>query len=139
MTYFATLVQCGERLRDFVRIHQRVRAVDQQQIDRIRRQIAQRLLSAMNDMVTIGNVVTKRMLWLGGGGNTALGDNLHALAQMRRQLQRFAKRCFALIASIDIRVIDGRHAEIQVLLNKTHQLARGHVPVHQTPVAHHET
>ena len=36
-------------------------------------------------------------------------------------------------------MVHGGHAEIQMLFNKTDQLAGGHIPVHQSPVAHHKT
>jgi hypothetical protein len=58
---------------------------------------------------------------------------------MRSQLQRLAKRRFTLVSTVDIGVIDGGDAQIQMLFNKADQLARGHIPVHQAPVPHHKT
>ena len=90
-------------------------------------------------MRAVSDVMPKRMLRFCCGGNTAFGHNLHTFTQRRRTLQRFAKGSLALIAAINISVIDGGDPEIEMLFNEACQLKRGHIPVHQTPVAHDKT
>ena len=90
-------------------------------------------------MIAVGDVVADGIFGAGFSGNPTLADDFHATAQMRSLLQRFAKSRFALIIAVNIRVIDGSHAQIQVLLNKADPLVHGHIPVHQTPVAHNKT
>jgi hypothetical protein len=123
VTNFAAVVQGEEGFRHLIGIHQRIRPVDQQQIEMVGRQIAQRLLGAEHDMVAVGNIVADGVFSARFGGNPAFADNFHPATQMRRQLQRFAKGRLALIIAVNIGVIDGGNAQIQVLLNKADQLA----------------
>lgn len=110
MTYFAAVMQREEGFSHLVRVHQRIRPVDQQQIEMVRRQITQRLLSAEHDVVPVGNVVTDGVFSARPGGNAAFADNFHSATQMRRQLQGFTKSGLALVITIDIGVIDGGNA-----------------------------
>ncbi len=110
MTYLAAVVQREEGFSHLVGVHQRIRPVDQQQIEMVRCQVAQRLLSAEHDVVPVGNVVTDGVFSARPGGNAAFADNLHPATQMRRQLQGFTKGGFTLVIAIDIGVIDGGNA-----------------------------
>ena len=83
--------------------------------------------------------MTNDVFFTRGRRDTAFTDDFHPFTQVRCQFQRLAKRRFALIATINISMVHGGHAEIQMLFNKTDQLAGGHIPVHQSPVAHHKT
>ncbi len=84
--------------------------MDQQQIEMVRRQITQRLLSAQHDVVAVGDIVADGVFSPRPGGDAAFADNFHAITQMRRQLQRFAKGSLTLIIAIDIGVIDSGYA-----------------------------
>ncbi|MNE48965.1 hypothetical protein D3C80_1434570 [compost metagenome] len=77
VTHFTALVQVEERSGNFIRIHQRVRAVDQQQIKAVSCQIHQRLLGTFNDVIAISDVMTQRMVRIRRGGDAAFSDNLH--------------------------------------------------------------
>ena len=57
--------------------------MDQQQVQMVGAELAQRGLGAGDDMVLAGVVVVESMLRLGGEGDTALGDDLHPAAQGR--------------------------------------------------------
>ncbi|MNP58272.1 hypothetical protein D3C76_1531770 [compost metagenome] len=83
--------------------------------------------------------MTQRVFRTGSGGNTAFGDDFHALTQMRSQFHRLTKSSLAQISAVNIGMIDGGDPEIKMFLDKTDQLARGHIPVHQTPVTHNKT
>jgi len=73
-----------------------------------------------------------------GGGDTALGDNFHFFTKLRCQFERLAKRRFALVAAVNISVIHCGNAKVEVRLDKTDPFPRRHIPVHQSPVAHHQ-
>ena len=90
-------------------------------------------------MRAVSDVMPKCMLRFCCGGNTAFGHNLHTFTQRWRTLQRFAKSGLALIAAINISVIDGGDPEIEMLFYKVRQLDRRHIPVHKAPVAHNES
>ena len=90
-------------------------------------------------MIAVGDIVADGVFGAGFSGNPTLADDFHAATQMRSLLQRLAKGRFALIITVNICVINRSHAQIQVLLNKADPLVHGHIPVHQTPVAHHKT
>ena len=105
----------------------------------IGRQITQGLLGAENDMVAVSNIVANSIFRARLGRNTAFADDFHTVTQVRGAFKRFAKRGFTLIIAVDIGVVDGRNPQIQVLLNKANQSVGGHLPVHETPVAHYKT
>ena len=107
MAHFTALVQVFEGFSDLIGIHQRVRTVDQQQIQMVGRQVSQRLFRAFHNMIAVSDVVAKRVFRAGGGGDTAFSDDLHALAQMRSQFQRLAKGGFAQITTVNIRMVHG--------------------------------
>ena len=112
--------------------------MDEQQIKTVGRQIFQGLFSAGNNVVAVSDVMAEYIFSPGGRGDTTLRYDLHPLTQVRRQFQRFAKRGLTLITAVDIRMVNGRDAQIKMLFNKADQLTRRHIPVHQTPVTHHE-
>ena len=90
-------------------------------------------------MRAVGDVMPKGVFRFCRGGNPALRDDLHAVAECRNQLERLAECGFTLIATVNIRMVDRGNAQIDMLFNKARQLEGGHIPVHQTPVAHHKT
>ena len=104
--------------------------MDQQQIEIVGTEVPQGIFRAADDMRAIGNIVTKRVFRFGGGGDAALGDQLHTRAQRRGQPQRGAEGGFTLVVAINIRMIDGGDAQIKMLFNKAHQLLRRHLPFH---------
>lgn len=95
MAHLAAFMQRDEGFGHVVGIHQRIRPVDQQQIEVVGMQMAQRLFRALYDMVAVGDVMADRIAGLGGGGDAALGHQLQRLAQRRLQAQRVAERLFA--------------------------------------------
>lgn len=101
-------MQMQEGFRHLIGVHQRVWAVNQQQVDAIRRQIDQRLLSALDDMRAVGDVMAEGVLRFCGGGNPTLRDDLHAVAKCRNKLERLAECSFTQVATVNIRMIDGR-------------------------------
>ena len=139
MTHLATLVQRQKRLGHFIGIHQRIGTVNQQHVEMVGRQVAQRFLGAGDNMALVGNIVADRVFRERGGGNSAFGYDLHPIAQLWCKLQGLAKRGLALVAAIDIGVINRGHPQIQMLFDKTQQLASGLIPLHQSPVTHYET
>ena len=86
VTNFAAMVKGQEGFRHFIRIHQRVWTMDQQQIKMVGCQITQRLFGAENDMVTVGNIVADGVFRPRFSGYPAFGDDFHPAAQMRGQL-----------------------------------------------------
>ena len=80
------MVKGQEGFRHFIRIHQRVRTMNQQQVNMVGGKVTQRLLRAENNMVAVGNIVADGVFRPRFRGNPALGDNFHPAAQMRRQL-----------------------------------------------------
>ena len=101
-------------------------------------ELAQRGLGAGDDMVLAGVVVVESMLRLGGEGDTALGDDLHPAAQGRLEAQGVTKGLFALVATIDIGVIDGGDPQIQMIFHQVEQSGRRELPLYQAPVTHDE-
>ena len=118
MTHFATVVQFFESVGDVVSIHKRIGAVDQQQINMIGRQQLQRFFRTGNNMRAVGNVMAQRIFRARRRRDPAFGHNLHFFTQMGSQFHSLTKRRFTLISTVDIGVIDGGHAQIQMLFNK---------------------
>ena len=84
----------------------------------IGREINQRLFGAFNNMFAVSDVMTNNVFFARCRRDTAFTDDFHPFTQMGRQFQRLAKRRFALIAAINISMVHGSNAEIQMLLNK---------------------
>ena len=92
--------------------------MDQQQIKTIGCQQLQRLFGTGNNMGAVSDVMTQRVFLFRRRSNTAFGNNLHFFTQVRRQFHRLAKRRLTLVSAINIRMIDCRDTEIEMLLNK---------------------
>lgn len=92
--------------------------MDEQQINMIGRQQLQRCFRTGNNMRAVGDVMTQRIFRARRRGDPALGNNLHFFTQMRGQLQCLAKRRFTLVSAVNIGVIDGGNAQVQMFFNK---------------------
>ena len=138
MLDLARLLEADEGLGHLVGIHQRVGAVDQQQIQVIGAELLQGGLGAGDDVALAGVVVIEGVFRLGGEGDAALADNLHPAAQGGLQTQGLAEGLLALVTAVDVGVIYGGDPEIQVVFHQIQQGGRGELPLHQAPVAHDE-
>ena len=81
--------------------------MDQQQIQMVGGQLLQGGLGTGDDVRLAGVVVIQRVSLLGGEGDAALADDLHPAAQRGLKAQGVAEGLFALVATIDVGVIDG--------------------------------
>ena len=124
MQNLAALMQCHKGFSHVVSRHQRIGAMDQEQIKAIGVEMAQRVFSALQDMVFIGDVVANLMLRPGAGSNTAFGHNLQLVAQSGCQFQRLAKCRFTLVVTVDVGMVNGGNAKPQMVLNKRDALLR---------------
>ncbi len=106
MLDLASLLQGDEGIGDLIGVHQGVRTVDQQQIQIVGAELVQRGVGTGDDMGLVGVVVVESVLRFGGEGDTALGDDLHPVTQGRLKTQGVAKGLLALVAAVDVGVID---------------------------------
>ena len=133
MAHLAAFMQRDEGFGHVVGIHQRIRPVDQQQIEVVGMQMAQRLFRALYDMVAVGDVMADRIAGLGGGGDAArspapaTGAAPASGAARRRTPVRRRN-------PVDIRVVGGGDAQFNMLFDERQQLLRRHAPFHQPPV-----
>jgi len=65
--------------------------------------------------------------------DAALGDQLHALPQLRSERERFAEERFHGVATIDVGVIETGDAQIEALLDPPQPFLRRPVPRGHTP------
>jgi hypothetical protein len=126
-----------ERAGDFIEIHQRIRTVDQQQVQVVGAQLAQRILGRGDDVAGAGVIVLDGVLRarIADQLDAAFADDLHAVAQRRLQRQRLAERGFHAIAAVDIGVVEAGHAHRQRLLDPLDALLRRELPFIHAPHA----
>ncbi|MNG94953.1 hypothetical protein D3C79_539730 [compost metagenome] len=134
----ARLLEGDEGIGDRIGIQQRIRAVDQQQIQMVGTEFLQGGLGTGDDVGLAGVVVVEGMLRLGGEGDAALADDFHPAAQGGLEAQGVTEGLLALITAVDVGVIYGGHPQIQVVFHQIQQRGRGELPLHQAPVAHDE-
>jgi hypothetical protein len=67
--------------------------------------------------------------------DAALADELHPLAQVRRQRERLAEQRLDRVAAVDVGVVEGGDAAVKALLDPAQPLARGPTPVGHAPAA----
>jgi hypothetical protein len=135
--HLAILPQARKGFGDLVEVHQRVRTVDQQQVEAVGMQLAQRFLGGRHDVGGAGVVMLDRVLraLIGQQLDAALADQLHALAQARLGAQRFAEVAFDAVVAIDVGMVERSHAHRDALLDEGDALLDRHVPVDHAPHA----
>lgn len=138
MLDLARLLEGDKGIRHFVCVHQGIRAVDQQQIQMVGAELLQRGLGAGDDVPLAGVVMIESVLRVGSEGDAALADDFHPIAQGRLKAQGLAEGRLALVAAVDVGVVDGAHPQIQMVFHQIEQGGGGELPLHQAPVTHDE-
>mmetsp|Transcript_5459 Transcript_5459/g.8688 ORF Transcript_5459/g.8688 Transcript_5459/m.8688 type:complete len:200 (+) Transcript_5459:6057-6656(+) len=107
--------QSIERAAGFMVVHERIRPVDQQQVDMVNRHVPQRVFHRLFDMRPAGVVIFDRCVFVPshGGDDIALGHDLHLGAQAGVSLQRFAQDRLGDIAAIDVGLIKSSDALVE--------------------------
>ena len=105
VAYLAGFLQVTEGAGDFLRLGQRVRAVDEQRVQMIGVQLAQAVFRTGND-VLVGRVIKT-------GANAALALHNHAVTQAGIGGQHLTKAHFGLVIAIKIRMVEEIYAALQ--------------------------
>jgi len=137
VAHLAVLLQAAEGLGHFVEVHQRVGAVDQQQVQAVGAELAQRFLGRGDDVFETRVVVLDgvRRALAGQELDAALADDLDALAQAGLGAQGFAEQGLDAVVAVDVGVVEGGHAEGDAFLDKGDARRHRHVPFAQAPHA----
>ena len=116
-------MQADECLRDLVGIHQRVWAMDEQQVDVIGAQIAQAAVDRCLDVRGTGVVVLDAVLGALGfdQGDAALGDDLELFAQGGGQGQGLAESSLNAVTAVDVRMVDRGDAQLDAGFDEVDQ------------------
>ena len=135
--HLARRAQLVERSRHLVGIHQWIGTMQQQHIQIVRAQQAQRFLGARDDVQRRAVVVLDPVRRARGMAqpNAALAHQLHALSHARRQRQRLAEQLFHPIATVDVGVIETGDTEIETPLHPRQPFGRAPRPIGQAPHA----
>ena len=134
-------VQRRQGLGQRVDIHQRIRPVEQQQVEVVGTQCTQRLLDRGPDargqavaglgprcQRTAGSVRVHQP-------DAALADQLHPVAQRRAQCQRLAEQRLDAAPAVEVGMVEAGHTQLEVALDPGQALLRGPTPFGQPPGA----
>ena len=117
--HLAALDQAVQTGTQRVVIHQRVRAVNQQQVNGVNADVVQRALNAGLHMGAGGVVMFDAVVWplIGQQHDVALGDDFHARLQARLGPQGRAEQSLAAVAAVNVGMVKSRDALVQAGLN----------------------
>ena len=127
----------GEGFGDLVEVHQRVGPVDQQQVEPVGMQLAQRFLGRGDDVRGAGVVMLDavRRALRRDQLDAAFADQFDPVAQRRLAPQRFAEQALDAVAAVDVGMVEAGHAERDALLDEADALLDRHAPLRHAPHA----
>jgi hypothetical protein len=127
----------SQGLRRFVGIHERIRTMQQQQVQMVRVQVRERALDRSANVSTPGVVmrVARAETLSGFETNAALGHQLHAVAQTRIPRHGSTEQAFSRVLAIDVRMIESGYAKIEAAFEKLGERRGAGIPFGQPPQA----